>query len=238
LNLIRLKKFIFIFFSKKYFTAAFKNRVFPSIEHDFLWTNEYKTIIDIGANKGQFSLAARKNIPDSEIFAFEPLKKPGNIFRLLFSKDKHTHLFNIAIGAKKKESIMNVSRSDDSSSLLEISDLQNDLFPNTYKDGSELIHEDTLESTMQDYVINSPSLLKIDVQGYELEVLKGCMSYMSKFDSVYCECSYMPLYKGQPLATEIISYMESCGFVLDGIYNTAFTKYGKAIQSDILFKKK
>jgi hypothetical protein len=47
----------------------------------------------------------------------------------------------------------------------------------------------------------------------------------------------MPLYDGQPLATEIINFLNSFGYILDGVYNTSYTKGGKAIQSDILFKK-
>jgi hypothetical protein len=111
------------------------------------------------------------------------------------------------------------------------------LFPNTYKDRSELVFEDTLESALGPHEIFEPSLLKIDVQGYELEVLKGSLLSLSKFTYVYCECSYLPLYEGQPLASDIVKFMMEQGFELDGVYNTCHTKQGDAIQSDFLFKR-
>jgi FkbM family methyltransferase len=237
LYIIRLKKLLSVFSDKSYFRAALKYRVFPSLEHEFLWSRGFQTVVDVGANKGQFSLASRKNLSSASVYAFEPLAKPAAIFSSLFNNDQKVTLFNIAIGPKKRESVMNVSHSDDSSSILEISDLQNDLFPNTYKNGSEVICENTLESALAPYEIFEPSLLKIDVQGYELEVLKGSLLSLSKFTHVYCECSYLSLYEGQALASDIVKFMMEQGFRLDGVYNTCYTKQGGAIQSDFLFKR-
>lgn len=237
MRLIRLKKLLATFTHKAYLKGAFLYRVFPSIEHDFLWSIAFRTIVDIGANKGQFSLAARKNLKNAEIFAFEPLAKPAEKISRLFKYDDSVTIFKIAIGPERRQTLMNVSHSDDSSSLLEISELQNNLFPDTYKDSTEMINEDTLESALDHYEICEPSLLKIDVQGYEMEALKGSLIYLKKFTHVYCECSYLSLYGDQPLASEIVEFMFEQGFNLDGIYNTCYTKDGIAIQSDFLFKR-
>jgi FkbM family methyltransferase len=237
LYILRLKKLLFIFLNKLYLRAAFLYRVFPSLEHHFLWIRQFRTVVDIGANKGQFSLAARKNLKDAEIYAFEPQAKAAEIFSSIFKHDQKVHFFEIAIGPEKRESVMNISHSDDSSSLLKISDLQNSLFPDTYKSGSEVICEDTLESVLGRNNIIEPSLLKIDVQGYEMEVLKGSLFCLDKFTHIYCECSYLSLYEGQPLASDIVKFMVEHNFDLDGIYNTCHTSQGEAIQSDFLFKR-
>ena len=79
--------------------------------------------------------------------------------------------------------------------------------------------------------------MKIDVQGYEKEVINGCTSVLENFSYIYCECSYVPLYKDQPLSSDIIKLLEKRGYEVDGIYNTSYDKFGFAIQSDILFKK-
>ena len=83
----------------------------------------------------------------------------------------------------------------------------------------------------------SPILLKIDVQGYELEVLKGCGDILVKFDYIYVECSFVELYKEQVLVDEVIQYLINYSFKLDGIYNTFYDKKGIAVQGDFLFSK-
>jgi len=233
----KIRKLLSVLFNRQYLTVALLHRVFPSIEHNFLWSNNYRTIVDIGANNGQFTLASRKHNKESNIYAFEPLSKPAETFSSIFRDDPKVKLFRVAVGPEARRSVMNVSRSNDSSSILPISDLQNELFPNTYKDSSEEIVEETLESLLGNNEIIAPALLKIDVQGYELEVVKGSRACLDSFIHVYCECSYVPLYESQPLASEIVEYMMEAGFYLHGVYNTCYTKHGVAIQSDFLFMR-
>ena len=79
------------------------------------------------------------------------------------------------------------------------------------------------------------ALLKIDVQGFEMEVLKGCNSMLDYFSWVYVECSFIELYEGQALANEVIDYLHTHGFKLAGIYNMSYDRSGIAIQADFLF---
>jgi len=80
-----------------------------------------------------------------------------------------------------------------------------------------------------------PALLKIDVQGYELEALRGCEPLLDRFRHVYVECSFMELYEGQGLASEVIGYLAVYGFRLVGVYNMGYDRKGHAIQGDFLF---
>jgi len=80
-------------------------------------------------------------------------------------------------------------------------------------------------------------LLKLDVQGFELEVLKGCRSMLDYFSRVYVECSFVELYEGQALAHEVIDYLHQHGFRLSGVYNMTYGKEGIAVQADFLFTK-
>ncbi len=85
--------------------------------------------------------------------------------------------------------------------------------------------------------IPSASLLKIDVQGYELDVLQGCEDILQKFSHLYIECSFIELYEGQLLAHQIIAWLEARNFVLSSVHNLYYGKDGLAIQGDFLFSK-
>jgi hypothetical protein len=83
--------------------------------------------------------------------------------------------------------------------------------------------------------IAQPALLKIDVQGYEKEVLEGVGSLLKTFAWIYVECSFMELYAGQTLAHEVITMLAKRGFRLDGVYNLSYDRNGLAIQGDFFF---
>jgi len=160
-----------------------------------------KHVVDIGANGGQFVLIARKCFPDVGIDSFEPLAEPADRLEKVFANDVNTHLHRCAIGAEKTTMTIHVSERDDSSSLLPIGPNQSELFPHT---GERELRETQvlpLHEAMDTEEISSPALLKIDVQGFELEVLKG-RSMLDRFSCIYVECSFMELYKGQALAYE------------------------------------
>ena len=86
--------------------------------------------------------------------------------------------------------------------------------------------------------IERPCLLKIDVQGYELGVLKGAGSCLDHVDVVYVEASFVELYQGQPLADEVIDTLESLGFREAGRFNLSRDRHGREVQADFLFERR
>ena len=236
-SLKKVKKAIALF-SVPYYAKALFFGIAGEIEHVKTLRSigkNFNTIIDIGANKGQFVLVARKCFPEAMIYSFEPLAEPARSFRKVFADDTLTTLHEMAIGPTEGEQIIHISKSNDSSSLLPISDLQSRIFPGTEEVATRSITITPLENVISEEKIESPALLKIDVQGYELEVLKGCKSLLNQFDYVYVECSFVELYEGQALADEVIQYLINYSFKLMGIYNTFYDKKGLAIQGDFLF---
>ena len=216
-----------------------RHGVAAGVEHErVLKMLSYNTIVDIGANKGQFALVARHCCPKAKIISVEPLPVPCNKFLKLFSNDEKVCLHPVAIGHKSHEASIHVSCRDDSSSLLPITDLQETLYPGTKEKETIPIQVETLDKIITSNEIITPALLKLDVQGYELFSLKGSASLLPKFSYIYVECSYLELYRGQALANEIISFLNQNYFLLKGVYNTTYDSSGKTVQSDILFENR
>jgi len=200
-----------------------------------LQTMDCDHVVDIGANCGQFAMISRKCFPDARIDSFEPLTEPADKFEKVFARDTNTHLHRCAIGAEKATMAIHVSERDDSSSLLPIGRNQSELFPHT---GEREVRETPvlpLHEAIDAEELSSPALLKIDVQGFELEVLKGCASMLDCFSWIYVECSFIELYEGQALVDEVIEFLRQQGFNLAGVYNMSYDGKGIAIQADFLF---
>ena len=216
----------------------YKNKVAACVEHiPVLLSLKCQHFIDIGANCGQFALVARKYYPLARIDSFEPLKRPSQCFESLFHKDSNVHLHRFAIGPEKQTLPMHISKRADSSSILPIGSNQSSIFPGTEETHTEHILVAPLNNYLKREDLASQVFVKIDVQGYELEVLKGCKSLMEHFDYIYVECSFIELYESQALADEVIKYLSDHSFKLAGVYNLFYDKKGIAIQADFLFEK-
>ena len=217
--------------------ALRRHRVAAGVEHARTLRNLglIRLVIDIGANRGQFALVARNEFPEARIISFEPLAVPAAIFQDLFREDERVRLIQAAIGAEDGEAPIHISARDDSSSLLPISNLQSEIFSGTEEVGSVTIKVGPLGSFLTAEELATPALLKLDVQGYEYEALKGCESLLKRFSYVYCECSFVELYSGQKLASDVIAWLAARGFRLQGIYNAFYDPQGVAIQADFLF---
>ncbi len=231
-----LKK-VYHLFKEPLFYRALMQRVAAGVEHRKLLASlQCGHVIDIGANRGQFALVSRKYFPDAIIDSFEPLLEPANIFEKIFVEDKKTFLHRFAIGEREAQATIHVSKRDDSSSLLEISSNQTSLFPNTEEKETRMIQVVPLDKVLNKDKVVSPVLLKIDVQGYELTTLKGCESFFKKIDYIYVECSFVELYLGQALASDVIDYLQKNNFKLQGIYNLYNDRKGRAIQADFFYR--
>jgi hypothetical protein len=79
-----------------------------------------------------------------------------------------------------------------------------------------------------------PDLIKLDVQGYELEVLRGGEACLRHARAVLCEVSFKVFYSGQPLFHEIVAFLAARGFTLSAL--GAGTALGAPLgQADALF---
>lgn len=217
---------------------ALRLGVAPSLEHlRVLRLMAPETVVDIGANRGQFALAARRVFPGARIASFEPLPEPAVVFRRIFAGDDGVQLFESAIGAEAGSATIHLSARDDSSSLLPITAEQDRLFPGTAEAGLQTIRVGRLADFVTASEIAPPALLKLDVQGFELQALRGCEDLLDRFQWVYAECSFVELYRGQALADEVIAWLRERGFALRGVYNMAYDRDGRAVQADFWFTR-
>ena len=239
--LLKTKKFLKIIPNIIYFNTLIRYGVAAGVEHaqvlNCMKNYNVLTVIDIGANRGQFALAARNAFPNAHIISFEPLCEPADVFRTIFKDDPLVTFHEIALGPDTRETVIHVSNADDSSSLLPISNLQNELFHGTSEKEVRKVAVKPLAAVLSRADILTPALLKMDVQGFEKEVLSGCESLLDKFSYCYIECSFVELYEGQSLAHEVITFLNKHGFGLVGVYNMAYDKKGLAVQGDFLFSR-
>jgi len=132
---------------------------------------------------------------------------------------------------------MHVSKLDDSSSLLPITERYTTAFPGTDELTSISVPVTRLDNVLAEPAPARPCLLKIDVQGYEFEVLRGGEQVLQGVDEVFLECSFVELYTGQVLAGELIAYMWSKGFKFTGVFCLKRDLAGRCLQADILFER-
>jgi FkbM family methyltransferase len=190
---------------------------------------DIELVADVGANVGQYIETLRANGYTGQIVAFEPL---SHAYQLLVGKPGVT-AHRVAIGSETGETTINVSKDSQCSSLLATSDTLLQAAPQSAYISEETVPVRTLDSFGLD-----ADWVKIDTQGYEREAINGGKETLRKARGVEVELSYVPLYKGQPLAHEIHTALEQLGFKLVG-YGWTFNDpaTGALLQIDALFTR-
>lgn len=233
-----ITKLLRVLWIPEYRSALLRTRVVASTEHDRILAGlQLGTVVDIGANRGQFALCIRRLYPQAQIFSFEPLGKPARAWTRNFGTDTRARLFNKAIAPQSGSATMHVSRWDVSSSLLPFAQAQHDNFPLTEQASIEVVETTTLEACIDEHLIRDSALLKLDVQGFELSALQGCGLLLERFRYVYVEASFVELYVGQALATEVMKFLFGRGFNLMCVANLSYGTSPRPIQADFLFFK-
>lgn len=233
---IRIWKLL-ISISRPGYWGALVEGVAPAVEHrNVLRSLTVDGIIDVGANRGQFSLACRFVLTGVPVVAFEPIPHEADTFRKVHGARREVHLIESALGETKGAATLHLSKSADSSSLLPIGKKQTELFENTVEVGTITVPVHRLDDFAECWVGRSQQLLKLDVQGYELNVLRGATEALKSCAYVYAECSEVALYDGQALRTEVEAFLGSHGFAIRGRYNEQLDN-GQLIQADYLFER-
>lgn len=146
-------------------------------------SNNLNSIFDVGANVGTYSLLARDINKKCLIFAFEPV--PNTFIDLKKNvSNKDIKTFNFALGSDVKEEKMLVSKDSKLSTfLLENIHLANKE-DNQYISVKIITGDEFLKNNRD---LNEISLLKIDTEGYESEVLKGFRRIISRINVIQFE---------------------------------------------------
>jgi FkbM family methyltransferase len=194
------------------------------------------TVIDIGANKGQFILEAIKWHPDAQYIAFEPLKTERAVMARVLKGIKHLTIHPIALGAAECRVPIYVSAAPDSSSVLRQAPLQSECFPGTHNIGLEEIVMRRCDVVIGRSQLRAPVVCKIDVQGYELNVLQGFGGLLQSVDYLIVELTNAQFYDGAPNSAEVIAFLAAHGFRVAGLYDM-YIKDGICLQADFLFHR-
>ena len=218
------------------YRKALRRRVPASVEHRTVaFEHGFASIVDLGANRGQFALFALREFPQALLYCFEPFPRARAQLAQITANRSRVRIFDLAVGAADGEHTLHVSALDHSSSLLPITQRLTREFPGTYEQEQVTVRTTRLDAVLERTDLPSPSLLKIDVQGYELEALRGAKGLLPYFAEVLVEGSFVEFYAGQPLAGEIVTLLDASGFRLAGVFSVMRGKGGECLQADFLF---
>jgi FkbM family methyltransferase len=216
--------------------AAFVHHVAAAVEHlSAIRICAANSLVDAGANKGQFSLAFRSLRPSALIVAFEPLPGAADAFERMFARDKLTSLQRFALAGAEGSANFHVTDREDSSSLLKPGNGQERAF-GVRAVSTINVRLKRLDECVDIGSLPHPILLKVDVQGGELGVFEGC-DQLREIDFIYVELSFVELYEGQPLFDDVSAYLVGRGFRLAGVFNQVATKEFGPTQVDVLFRR-
>ncbi len=202
----------------------------------FITDRNVDVVLDVGANIGQFGASLRAQGYRGKIVSFEPISTVYRTLAATAAMDPEWDINNFALGLKHESATINISVSSEFSSIL----------PSTcaamnYCDAAAVTRTEVIEVRKLDDVFAEPlgnTLLKIDTQGYERQVLEGGRSLLPKLKGVLMELPIVHLYEGTWQFHEAIAFMADAGFVPAQIHPVNFhSKDGVSlIEVDCLFR--
>jgi FkbM family methyltransferase len=199
-----------------------------------------KSILDIGANTGQFALEINKYLPDAIIFSFEPLRNEYDQLIKKTKKIRRFKAFNIALGDTNEKTIIHRHNFSPASSLLKVSNISMEAYPYIGKSNEEEIEVKRLDGLMvsDEYFLEPEILIKMDVQGFEDKVIKGGENTFKLAKVIISEISFQQLYEGQQCFDEIYTQLVNLGFSLKGVVGPGLNPNdGLPLYADAIFVK-
>jgi FkbM family methyltransferase len=192
-----------------------------------------RTIYDIGANIGTWTLLAKAVIPEATVEAFEPMAKHCSAFDKNLNGVAGVRLHPLALGPKDGLAALRVTDFSDASSFLPLAPAGGTEF------GIQEIEQVRVEVRgLDDYRAETellfPDLIKLDVQGYELEVLKGAKESLRETKALVVEVSFTEYNEGQCLFHDIVGFLAPFGLFVAVLGD--HTPTGRMLtQTDVLF---
>ena len=207
-------------------------RCFERIKNDFT----IRTVLDVGANRGEFARIASDCFPGAAVHCFEPLPVCQPLLQAQAAERPQIKLHACALGETSGTAEMFENDYSPSSSLLPMQDRHRELWPKTAGAKKITIAIDTLDAVVARNEMAAPVFLKLDVQGFELSVLRGATMALRQTAAVLTEVLFEPLYAGQMDYRELLNFMAERGFrFVEFAAERRLPPLGKMVYSDAIF---
>jgi FkbM family methyltransferase len=208
----------------------------PETSLDWLRLLNIQTVLDVGANIGQFARDIAEKLPQARIVSFEPLRDAyAELERAARVQGFEAH--NFALGEEDGRAVIRRARNSQSSSILPMLDLHREAFAGTDEVGTEEVEVRRLDSLALG--IEPNLLVKLDVQGFEDKVIAGGRETISRAACVLTEVSFEELYEGQPLFDDINAQLREMGFRFRGTWwQLPDPRDGRILQADAIYTRR
>jgi FkbM family methyltransferase len=172
-------------------------------------------LFDVGANAGQYASAIRNWGYKGQIVSFEPVAAAFRELEVAAQNDPRWAVRHIGLGERGGEAEINVSAGTQASSVLPMAERHVDLFPQERYVGTERIRIETLDSASAEFLEPSACVaVKLDVQGYEMNVLRGGAELLRRASMVESEMDFVELYNGQAGFEQLVDILYEAGLRL------------------------
>lgn len=200
-----------------------KERDFALHLRELLASQRVDCVLDVGANVGQYRDFLRDRVLyDGPIVSFEPVGRHIEILRQRAREDRDWHVEGYALGARSGAMPINVMASDQFSSFLEPDTTRvSDYGELNVPCRTEVVVVRTLDQilpTLRSQLGFFRPYLKIDTQGYDIEVLHGAEESLPAINALQTEASVIGIYKSMPSYMDTIRYLNERGFEITGLY--------------------
>lgn len=197
------------------------------------------TVIDVGANVGQFATSVRGLNPNVYIHSVEPNPAVYKTLAAQAVNDKRWLTHECALGRLRGKVMLNVTASSDFSSCLPV----NEFGTKRFNEGVEITGVVEVELRTLDELVGvipretagARLLLKLDTQGFDMEVLLGATEVLKNVQVIVTEAALQPIYAGAKLFPEMLDFMEKNGFALSGFFPVSRSNDLRIIESDCVF---
>ena len=182
--------------------------------------NQIDLVINVGANIGQYGDWLRFMGYKGDILSFEPLPSAFKLLSEKSNKDKRWRSANIGLGDSKEVKYINEYENSSFSSILTVNDFASNRFSGLINSAKVAISVDTLDNYLKktpDYR-NRRIFLKMDTQGYDLNVFRGAKCTLDACRAIQTELSFIDLYDGMPSYREVLHEFEADGYGVSGIF--------------------
>jgi len=194
-------------------------------------------VLDVGANIGQTANFFLRSDYKGKLVSFEPLSSAYERLKKMSKNNPNWEIAEkCAIGDRDGEIEINISNNSQSSSVLPMLKNHIEAVPDSFYVGTEKVKLFRLDTIAPQYTRNSHAVfLKIDVQGFEENVLDGCSEIMPKIKGIQIELSFIPLYEGQKLFIDLFEKIQKMGFDLYKLLPVVLDRKGRILQADCIF---